>query len=238
MILGNERQVVFYRAREIQEMYKLTHFTFFHSQNMEYSFLNDIIYMFCKKSFSNKHVHMKSHQLFCSQRLVTKPRYKTARNFLEVKWNSQINDHNLRQELVCVSERLKLNGAEGALDYFRKDHNVANFCSVVEIVLKRMYMLLTAREFVPKSVQLRNLVKSIVTIATHKRKQSSAGQLVAFIIPKKLTEDPNKTIVYRSHPYGVPCKCNYRSPLVLNEGTDLVTLDPLVCKENNPPQFR
>ena len=189
--LNVEFNVLIGRALEIKEKYKDSHFVFTHAQSHLWATTSELITALFKR------IDVKSDYDLCT--IFRQPVEKriNVKGYLEKK--PLINDSSERhgRELLSVDAHIwSYKSWESALYFLLSKSNVKS--TTETIVFNTIYPHIAG--YLLKS----RVTNEILAIARRRQLESKIGTLFLICIPKKMVENPETNIAYRSLPYGIP----------------------------------
>lgn len=226
------------RALEIKNLYQNTHYIFSHAQATKYFVPVCLIKELVKVFFPERNVQFSQFLRVPQLRTTEVKDFKSI--LVDASINSVINDHQteVREKLLSVDAHLfNTEECESALNFLCRNYSVLdNYATGFKDLFSFIFSHFFTKR-IPKT-EFHELCNRAVNIAY--RVRGVCGNLFMICIPKKLVEDPDKTIVYRAHPFGRPCDCHPENEDIeiikqLQQGN--LNLNYL-CRGSVVPQFR
>lgn len=220
------------RAQEIKEMYRATHYVFTHGQSLSISVINSTVQQLIRH-FSPSFYH----PLAPSFRMPkTVPFVQNVDAFFK-RHNvdsPDFSDNRINLELLSVDGYFFNTGAyESAIDFLCRNDNI---CTIDNPDKIKNLLRAILTNYLPNDFICKALADKLHAITVSISKASKIGVLYTICVPKVIVEDPKRSFVYRSHPFGIRCPCHPKQHTAILER--LQKGEAVLCNSLQHPQYR
>lgn len=219
-------KMVIGRAIELKKIFAKKYYVFFHAQSSQWTGLTYLVKQLAKTFYPDKDLRLFK---YLRNPDVTQAQSPASTSFdqpsgLERFMEDFINhstdsalDHqpHLVKSLVCADTcdpAVTVENGESSFCFLSRDVSVASYGNM-GMIKKVMGGVLS--EFIPDSIR-RTVLEPLTEVASSVVKSKpKCGNLYVICIPKALIKNPDTNVLWRSHPYGIPCKCHPKAEDIL-----------------------
>jgi hypothetical protein len=192
--IGDPAQDLISRAEEIKRIYKDTHYVFIHGQFPDFLPLIDLINALAeKKGIANPH-------FFKYMRMPVDPQSKNTQADVEFALLAALEGHDggfASNHVISVDAYFPNKEiGESAYHFLWKKNRSFNFSRVLSDDIKL------------DDLSAKRIGETISRLGASLNETAPCGNLWVICIPKRIVNQFQSSILYRSHPYGKECRCH------------------------------